>query len=67
MDTWIEAELAAGSLVYVGRAAPQQETAAYGGGKLGGGDFQFRLTQPPDLTFTSMTRHSAVCGAHARE
>jgi hypothetical protein len=60
MDYWIEAELPAGGLVYVGRAAPQQEKAAYGGGKLGGCDFQFRLTQPPDVAFTSMKRYTAV-------
>jgi hypothetical protein len=60
MDYWIEAELPPGTLIYVGRAAPQQETAAYGGGKLGGGDFQFRLTRPPDLAFTSMRRYLAV-------
>ncbi len=60
MDYWIEAELPPGALIYVGRAAPQQETAAYGGRKLSGGDFQFRLTQPPDVAFTSMRRHTAV-------
>ena len=60
MDYWIEAELPAGSRVYVGRAAPQQETAAFGGRKLGGGDFQFRLTQPPDVAFASMRRYAAV-------
>ena len=44
MDYWIEAELRPGAFIYVGRTAPQQEAAAYGGRKYGGGSFQFRLT-----------------------
>jgi hypothetical protein len=48
LDYYLESELPIGSLVYVGRAAQQQESAAYGGKKLGGGGFQFRLTNPPE-------------------
>ena len=48
LDYYLESELPIGSLVYVGRAAPQQESAAYGGKRLGGGGFQFRLIQSPE-------------------
>lgn len=48
LDYYLESELPLSSLVYVGRAAPQQESAAYGGKRLGGGGFQFRLTQAPE-------------------
>jgi hypothetical protein len=60
LDYWIEAELPLGALVYIGRASPQQEKAAYGGGKYGGGDFQFRLTETPEVAFRSMKRHAAI-------
>ena len=58
LDYYLESELPVGSLVYVGRAAPQQESAAYGGKKLGGGGFQFRLTQAPE-TLPWMKRYRA--------
>jgi hypothetical protein len=44
LDFYVEAILPLGSLIYVGRAAPQQEQAAYGGERLGGRGYQFRLT-----------------------
>jgi hypothetical protein len=47
LDFYLEGDLPAGSLIYVGRAAPQQESAAYGGKKYGGGGYQFRLTASP--------------------
>jgi hypothetical protein len=47
LDYYLEGELPVGSSVYVGRAAPQQESAAYGGKSLGGGGFQFRLMNLP--------------------
>ena len=47
IDYYLESELPAGALVYVGRAAPQQESALYGGKKYGGRGTQFRLTEPP--------------------
>lgn len=58
LDYYLESELPIGSLVYVGRAAAQQESAAYGGKKLGGGGFQFRLTQTPE-TLPWVKRHRA--------
>ena len=60
LDYYLEADLPIGSLVYVGRAAPQQESALYGGKKYAGGGFQFRLTAPPDQAFQSMKRHVAT-------
>jgi hypothetical protein len=60
LDYYLEADLPIGSLVYVGRAASQQESALYGGRKYAGGGFQFRLTAPPDQAFRSMKRHVAV-------
>jgi hypothetical protein len=60
LDYYLEADLPSGSLVYVGRAAPQQESALYGGNKYGGGGFQFRLTDGPDRVFRSMKRHVAT-------
>jgi hypothetical protein len=57
LDFWIESELPIGALVYVGRAAPQQESAAYGGRRLGGGGFQFRLTEPPERALPWMKRY----------
>ena len=53
-------QLPVGALVYVGRAGPQQESAAYGGQKYGGGSFQFRLSQSPEIAFTTMKRYAAV-------
>ena len=58
LDYYLESELPVGYLVYVGRAAPQQESAAYGGKRLGGGGFQFRLTQAPE-TLPWMKRYRA--------
>lgn len=60
LDYYLEAELPTGSLVYVGRAAPQQEGALYGGKKYAGGGFQFGLTVGPDQAFRSMRRHIAT-------
>jgi len=47
LDVYLESELLPGELVYVGRAAPQQESALYGGAKYSGGGTQFRLTRSP--------------------
>lgn len=60
LDYWLEAELPPSALIYVGRASPQQEKAAYGGGKYGGGDFQFRLTESPEVAFRWMKRYATV-------
>ena len=60
LDYYLEADLPTGSLVYVGRAAPQQESALYGGTKYAGGGFQFRLTVGPDQAFRSMKRYVAM-------
>jgi hypothetical protein len=60
LDYYLESELGVGSLIYVGRAAPQQESAAYGGKKLGGGGFQFRLTGPPEATLPWMKRYRVM-------
>lgn len=59
LDYYLEAELPPGALVYVGRAAPQQEQALYGSGQYGGGAIQFRLTMPPAQTFPWMKRYKA--------
>jgi hypothetical protein len=58
LDYYLESELPVGSLIYVGRAAPQQESAAYGASRYGGGGFQFRLTQAPQ-TLPWMKRYKA--------
>ena len=55
----LESETAFGLLIYVGRAAPQQETAAYGGKRFGGGGCQFRLTDSPDRVLPWMKRCAA--------
>jgi hypothetical protein len=49
-----------GSIVYVGRAAPQQKSALYGGKRHGDGGFQFRLTVPPEQVFRSMKRYTTA-------
>lgn len=49
LDYYLEADLPIGSLVYVGRAAPQQESTLYGGKRYAGGGFQFRLTTLAEL------------------
>jgi hypothetical protein len=59
LDYYLQGELFLGALVYVGRAAPQQETALYGGKKYSGGAIQFRLTVAPDSAFRSMKRYVA--------
>jgi hypothetical protein len=59
IDYYLESELSAGALVYVGRAAPQQEGALYGGKKYGGGGIQFRLIEPPEKAFRWMRRYAA--------
>lgn len=60
LDFYLESELPPGSLIYVGRAAPQQETAAYGIRSYSGGGYQFRLTEPPDRALPWMRRYAAV-------
>jgi hypothetical protein len=60
LDYYLESELPIGSMIYVGRAAAQQESAAYGGARLGGGGFQFRLTQPPETSLPWMRRYAAI-------
>jgi hypothetical protein len=57
LDYYLESELPIGSSIYVGRAAPQQESAAYGGKSLGGGGFQFRLTSSPERALPWMKRY----------
>lgn len=59
LDYFLESELSIGSLVYVGRAAPQQESAAYGRQRYGGGGMQFRLTSDPS-TLQWMKRYTAI-------
>lgn len=59
IDYYLQGELFPGALVYVGRVAPQQETALYGGKKYSGGGMQFRLTVPPGKAFRSMKRYVA--------
>ena len=58
IDFYLEGELPAGALVYVGRAAPQQESALYGSKKYGGGGIQFRLTTTPDVAFQWLKRYA---------
>ena len=60
IDFWLEAELPVGAVVYVGRAAAQQESTLYGGRKYGGGGIQFRLTNPPQTAFAWMKRYAAA-------
>lgn len=60
LDFYLESELPIGTLIYVGRAAPQQEIAAYGGKRLGGGGHQFRLTESPDRALPWMKRYAAI-------
>ena len=60
LDFYLESELPMGSLIYVGRAAPQQETAAYGGKRYGGGGYQFRLTDSPDRALPWIKRYAAI-------
>ena len=57
IDFYLEAALPVGALVYVGRAAPQQENALYGGKKYSGGGMQFRLTTSPAAAFQWMKRY----------
>lgn len=59
IDFYLEGDLPSGVLVYVGRAAPQQESAAYGGKSYGGGAFQFRLTTSPQQTLRFIRQHVA--------
>ena len=59
IDYYLESELPAGALVYVGRAAPQLESALYAGKKYGGGGIQFRLAEPPERAFRWMKRYAA--------
>jgi hypothetical protein len=59
IDFYLQSELPAGALIYVGRAAPQQESALYGGKRYGGGGVQFRLTTSPEKAFQLMRRYVA--------
>jgi hypothetical protein len=59
IDFYLEGDLPAGVLVYVGRAAPQQESVAYGGKAYGGGAFQFRLTAPPQQILKFLKQYAA--------
>jgi hypothetical protein len=58
LDFYLEAELRPGSLVYVGRTAPQQERALYGSGWYSGGAMQFRITVAPQQAFLWMKRYA---------
>ena len=60
LDYYLEGELPIGAWVYVGRAAPQQEEAAYGGQRYAGGAFQFRLTEKPEVAFRWLKRYAAL-------
>jgi hypothetical protein len=60
LDFYLESELPTGSLIYVGRVAPQQEAAAYGSAKYGGGGYQFRLTDSPERVLRWMRRYVSV-------
>ena len=60
LDYYLESEVPLGSLIYVGRAAPQQESAAYGAKRLEGGGFQFRLTRPPETALPWIKRYRAT-------
>ena len=60
LDFYLESELPLCSLIYVGRAAPQQEADAYGGTRYGGGGYQFRLTDSPDRVLPWMKRYAAI-------
>lgn len=59
IDYYLEGDLPIGALVYVGRAAPQQESALYGGKKYSGGGYQFWLTEKPETAFRSLKRYAA--------
>jgi hypothetical protein len=59
LDFYLESELPIGSTIYVGRAAPQQEKAAYGQKKYGGGGMQFRLNGDPAAILSWMKRYAA--------
>jgi hypothetical protein len=60
LDYYLEGELRVGSLVYVGRAAPQQETELYGGDRYGGGSIQFRLPRYPQQMLSDLKCHVAA-------
>jgi hypothetical protein len=60
LDFYIEGELPIGSHVYVGRAAPQQESALYGGQRYSGGAIQFRLPESPDRMLRNFKQHAAA-------
>ena len=59
LDYYLEGGLAPGSLVYVGRAAPQQEDALFGHQLYGGGGMQFRLPLAPDRMLRNFKTYSA--------
>ena len=59
LDYYLEATLGPGSLVYVGRAAPQQEDALFGPQLYSGGGMQFRLPVPPDRMLRDFKTYSA--------
>lgn len=54
LDYFLEAELRIGSMVYVGRAAPQRESKLYGSERYGGGAIQFRLPNPPQQMLSNL-------------
>ena len=60
LDYYLESELPIGSTIYVGRAAAQQESAAYGAARLGGGGFQFRLTEPSEKILPWLRRYASA-------
>src|SRR5580658_467950 len=60
LDYYLESELPSGALIYGGRAAPQQENAAYGAHRYGGCGYQFRLTDSPERVLRWMKRYAAI-------
>lgn len=59
LDYYLEGSLPPGSLVYVGRAAPQQEDALFGRQLYCGGGMQFRLPLPPGRMLRDFKTHCA--------
>lgn len=59
LDYYVEGSLPRGSLVYVGRAAPQQEDALYGRQLYSGGGLQFRLPLAPSRMLRDFKSYSA--------
>jgi hypothetical protein len=59
LDYYLEGSLPSGSLVYIGRAAPQQEDALFGRQLYSGGGMQFRLPLPPGRMLRDFKTHGA--------